>query len=86
MLRSGEVTTNSCAAVSLFYFVVAVLLSSCLSVRAFDNIEADAVYERSIKEQIRKEFSVGLEMLKAQANFGNGSTSERYHCFETAYV
>ena len=35
---------------------------------AMDNIEADAAYEREIKEQIRGEFTEGLRMLKAQAD------------------
>jgi hypothetical protein len=44
-----------------------VLLSDTPSF-SFENIEADAAYNRQIKEQIRKEFSTGLEMLKAQAD------------------
>lgn len=35
---------------------------------AFDNIEADALYERAIKEQIRTEFEQGSRMLKNQAD------------------
>ena len=48
--------------------MIAVPLAGSASAVAFDNIEADAVYERAIKEQIKKEFSLGLEMLKAQAD------------------
>jgi hypothetical protein len=47
--------------------VTAVMLFSCSCCFSFDNIEADVAYERQIKEQIRKEFSAGIEMLKAQA-------------------
>jgi len=38
-----------------------------MSAFAFDNIEADAIYERAIKEQISKEFQLGLKMLNDQA-------------------
>jgi hypothetical protein len=47
--------------------IITVLLSDTPSF-SFENIEADAAYNRQIKEQIRKEFSTGLEMLKAQAD------------------
>jgi hypothetical protein len=33
-----------------------------------ENIEADAAYDREIKEQIRQEFTQGLKLLKAQAD------------------
>lgn len=49
------------------WLIIIVLLSDTPSF-SFENIEADAVYNRQIKEQIRKEFSTGLEMLKAQAD------------------
>jgi hypothetical protein len=40
----------------------------CAPVFAFENIEADAAYERSIREKIQKEYSQGLKMLKVQAD------------------
>ncbi|MGE9010572.1 hypothetical protein ACO2JO_18460 [Leptospira interrogans] len=40
----------------------------CSPCFAMENIEADAAYEREIKEQIRIEFTQGLQMLKAQAD------------------
>jgi hypothetical protein len=50
------------------FWMSAVLLAWCASAFAFENIEADAVYNTAIKEEILKEFSQGLKMLKAQAD------------------
>jgi hypothetical protein len=47
---------------------IAVLLVWSSTALAFDNIEADAAYDREIKQQIMSEFSQGLKMLKAQAD------------------
>jgi len=44
------------------------VLASCVSASAFDNIEADVAYGRAIKEQILKEFSIAMKMLKDQAD------------------
>jgi hypothetical protein len=49
------------------------LLGWCTSAFAFENIEADAVYDRAIKQQIMEEFTLGLKMLKTQAD-GLGMT------------
>lgn len=49
-------------------FLMIVFLSPSQSIFAMDNIEADAAYEKQIKEQIRVEFIQGLTMLKEQAS------------------
>jgi hypothetical protein len=49
-------------------WMVALQLASCPKAMAFKNIEADAVYDGPIKEQILKEFTQGLVMLKSQAD------------------
>src|SRR5215469_2188889 len=49
-------------------WIIVVLFMWCTSAFAFENIEADAIYNTAIKEQILKEFSQGLKMLKAQAD------------------
>jgi hypothetical protein len=48
--------------------IIAILLGSCSSALAFENIETDALYDGVIKAQIMDEFTLGLKMLKAQAN------------------
>jgi hypothetical protein len=48
-------------------WMIAVLVAWSMPALAFENIEADAAYDRGIKERIREEFSMGLKMLKAQA-------------------
>jgi hypothetical protein len=48
--------------------MIPLLLAWCTSAFAFENIEADAVYDREIKQQIMNEFALGLKMLKAQAD------------------
>jgi hypothetical protein len=52
----------------VFTFATAFLLAWPTFALAFDNIEADALYEGIIKDQIRKEFILGLKMLRDQAN------------------
>lgn len=49
-------------------WAIAILLSCSTAAFAFKNIEADAVYDGPIREQILKEFTAGLVMLKAQAD------------------
>jgi len=52
-------------------FAVGVFVAALASTSAawsMDNIEADAAYERGIKEQIQAEFMQGLKALKAQAD------------------
>jgi hypothetical protein len=43
-------------------WIIAVLFMWCTSAFAFENIEADSVYNTAIKEQFLKEFSQGLKM------------------------
>jgi hypothetical protein len=52
---------------------IAILLSCCPSAHAFQNIEADKLYDTTIKQQIQDEFTQALKMLKAQAD-GLGMT------------
>lgn len=52
----------------IFVLAMAVLLAPCSSSFAFKNIEADAAYDREIKQQILTEFAIGLKLLKAQAD------------------
>jgi hypothetical protein len=48
--------------------IVAWLIASSTPTAAFENIEADAVYDRSIKEAIKVEYDRALIALKAQAD------------------
>jgi hypothetical protein len=51
-----------------FALITAMVFILSSSAFAFDNIEADAVYDSTIKQEIMTEFSQGLKMLKAQAD------------------
>jgi hypothetical protein len=53
---------------NLAIYLISIFLVSAAPALAMDNIEADAAYERGIKEQIRQEFMQGLKLLKAQAD------------------
>jgi hypothetical protein len=47
--------------------IVVLLAAGSDAASAFQNIEADAIYDRAIREQIRKEYTQRMEALKAQA-------------------
>jgi hypothetical protein len=53
------------------------IFTLCTPALAFDNIEADAAYERPIKDKIQTEFNRGLIMLKAQADRLNMEVREK---------
>jgi hypothetical protein len=62
---------------NLFVWMVVVLLAWCTSAFAFENIEADAVYNGPIKLEVQTEFAQGLTMLKAQAESLGMSVREK---------
>ena len=53
---------------SICAIIVAWVIASSTPTAAFENIEADAVYDRSIKEAIKVEYERALIALKAQAD------------------
>jgi hypothetical protein len=53
---------------NLVVWTISIFLASVVHSFAMENIEADAAYDREIKEQIRQEFTQGLKLLKAQAD------------------
>jgi hypothetical protein len=67
MITSSPRTLRGGLAVNRYVLLLAMLTASAPAF-AFQNIEADALYNSAIKDQIRKEFIIGLTMLKVQAD------------------
>ncbi len=76
---------------ALFWALLCMFLSG-VAAHSFENIEADTLYDRSIKQTIQKEFIVGLQMLKAQADALNMQVREKdikalqQYMYEKAYL